>query len=485
MRLTFSLILWVALVALAADAQETTIHDPEEYLSRSLPVLYITTTDSMPVVSKDEYLTGTYYLDAEGFDQYESVGSAENQLPLQIKGRGNASWRFPKKPYRLKLDSKAALLGMPKSKHWVLMAAYYEWLAHGRDYLNFIIAKKIGMPWTTGSVPCEVVLNGDYIGMYFLTEKIRIEKTRVNITEQQDEETDSVAITGGWLLEIDNYVEPNQIVIKDKDGSNLRITYHSPEVLSTQQRDYLVTLMNNVNDAINIDNKFGQDSRRWEEYIDLDAMVRFYVMNEVVDNQEAFSGSCWFYKDRGEDSKLIFGPVWDFGSSMGNRNYDARNFMYENTVSYVHNHWIQELVKFPRFQFALRKYWKIYRDSVYPTMAGEVSAYGQLVRKAMAADYKRWGDKSATEMNYYLTKYKNLLRNKMNFLASRWNYLPGDINGDEQVDIQDVNAIINLMLGKEGNYPGCADMVHDEVVDVSDVNYLVSLILKYDFEPIE
>ena len=130
---------------------------------------------------------------------------------------------------------------MPKSKHWILLAAYADWLAHGRNYLAFKISEKMGMPYTPGCVPCEVVLNGDYIGMYFLTEQIRIAKERVNITEQDDEETDSTLITGGWLLEIDNYTETNQIRFTDpaKPNKTMKVTYHDPEELSDVQLNYL------------------------------------------------------------------------------------------------------------------------------------------------------------------------------------------------------------------------------------------------------
>ena len=193
--------------AVASDDVDTTKHDPAEYLSNTLPVLYINTENEAPIVDKVNYVQGTYYLDANGCGDYESIGSQENPLPLSIRGRGNATWRLPKKPYRLKLETKTSLLGMPKSKHWILLAAYADWLAHGRNYLAFKISEKMGMPYTPGCVPCEVVLNGDYIGMYFLTEQIRIAKERVNITEQDDEETDSTLITGGWLLEIDNYTD--------------------------------------------------------------------------------------------------------------------------------------------------------------------------------------------------------------------------------------------------------------------------------------
>ena len=98
MRINFLLVrnVVIAISAIActlcAGAQGNNLHDPEEYLSRTLPVLYITTEDSVPITSRDYYLQGTYYLDSQYCDRFESIGSAEEPLALQIKGRGNSSW---------------------------------------------------------------------------------------------------------------------------------------------------------------------------------------------------------------------------------------------------------------------------------------------------------------------------------------------------------------------------------------------------------
>ena len=89
--------------------------------SGTLPVLYINAEEE--VASKETYVKGTYYIDDLGLEGYSSLGSADNPLPLQIKGRGNYTWTgFEKKPYRLKFDSKQTPLGMKKSKHFALLA---------------------------------------------------------------------------------------------------------------------------------------------------------------------------------------------------------------------------------------------------------------------------------------------------------------------------------------------------------------------------
>lgn len=459
-------------------SQDSIRHNPAEYLSGTLPVLYITTEDEQPVQSKDEYLNATYYLDAENFGQYQSIGSEDSQLGMKIKGRGNATWRNPKKPYRIKLDKKASLLGLNKSKHFCLMAAYADWRGKGRDYMAFEISRRMGMPWTPGDVPCELVLNGDYMGLYFIVEKIRIASDRVNIVDQEEEGADPDDVTGGWLLEIDNYTEDNQVRINDIDGSLLKFTYHSPEEPNESQLSYIKDLLTRTHQAVVCQNK---SSREWESLIDIDACVRFYVIQEAVDNQEAYSGSCWFYKDQGDSSKFIFGPVWDFGSSMGSRNYPiASNFMYENTVSYVNNHWIKELVKFPRFQIAVRKYWKKYRDEVLPQMEQVAMDLASAIEVAGDADYKRWNDGSSLYLRMSLQTYVSVLKSKAQFLADKWNqdysYPLGDVNFDGVVDVSDINMTVSVIIGSGYDSDAC-DVNDDGVVDVKDVNLIISQIL--------
>ena len=207
----------------------------------TLPVLHIETEGKKEITSKEEYLNGTYYLDPMGASDVEAIGSKEAPLPLEIKGRGNYTWRdFDKKPYRLKLADKQPLMGLAKNKHFALMAHADDNKGFMRNTIGFYFSEQIGMAWTPKAKPVELVLNGDYKGLYFLTEHIRVDKDRVNIEEQEDNETDPEKITGGWLVEIDNYNEaPYNIEIREGNRHTMWFTYKSPELLSSAQEQFL------------------------------------------------------------------------------------------------------------------------------------------------------------------------------------------------------------------------------------------------------
>lgn len=130
---------------------------------------------------------------------------------------------------------------MKKSKHFALLAHADDNLGFLRNTMGFELSRRGGLDFTPEQRPVEVVLNGEYIGLYFLTETIRVDSDRVKITEQADNISDPEEITGGWLVEIDNYWDADQITINEGNGELIRLTYKSPEVLSDAQSDYLKT----------------------------------------------------------------------------------------------------------------------------------------------------------------------------------------------------------------------------------------------------
>ena len=129
---------------------------------------------------------------------------------------------------------------MPKNKHWVLIAGADDWLGYLKNPVGFMISKALGLRWTPGIVPVELVLNGNYQGLYFLTEHVRVDKNRVNIQEQEDLCTNADSITGGWLVEIDNYWSENNIEFDENNGQHVMVSLDVPEVLSAVQRNYIV-----------------------------------------------------------------------------------------------------------------------------------------------------------------------------------------------------------------------------------------------------
>ena len=415
--------------------------------SGTLPVMYITTENKKPITSKEDYLNAAYYLDAKGIAGYENIGSATAPLNMEIKGRGNYSWSgFDKKPYRIKLADKQPLLGMKKSKHFALLAHAddsNDRKGYMRNAVGFELSKMIGMAYTPDAKPLEVVLNGDYIGLYFLTETIRVDKDRVNIVEQEDMETDSENITGGWLVEIDNYdSDPHITITEGGDVYTMWVTYKTPEVLSYQQEQYLTQQIMLLDNLIYGD----KNSDKLWEYLDMDALAKFYIVQEITDNYESFHGSCYLHKDMGANAKWHFGPVWDFGSSF---NRDKSQYIYQGDV--WHNHWIPEICQFPAFMNRVKEIWSDFYTSDINDIYSFIDAHESQISQAAAKDKQRWPQYHGSQsVGTYIDRTTNVLRQNIAWLNEQWgsntgnNDNPSDDKPGDNDDDEDENHTGNL-----------------------------------------
>lgn len=378
-------------------------------ISRTLPVFYINTEGHKPITSKTEYLAAEYWLDAMGCEETESVGSEAEPVAMQIRGRGHSSWKGSKKPYKIKLDKKTSLLGMPKNKHWALLKPSENTIA------GFQLGQLMGMKWTPSCRPVEVILNGAYIGLYFLTETIRIDKNRVNIYEQQDYETDPLLIGGGWLVEVDNYRDNFQITIPETKRWDLTLRYHSPENLSDTQLQWLTNEFKEINAAI-----YSADKRstEWENYIDVESMARFFVLQEVMDNPDGFHGSFYLHKDSGNDAKWVAGPIWDLVCYDREKN----DYTFRMKVHYnITPHWIGQIIQYDSFCRAVTQIW----HEVYPSRLNEIFDYIDThvlpLEQAWQNDCARWNDNPAQTATHRAERIKAALRRNMKWFN---NHLP-------------------------------------------------------------
>lgn len=367
-------------------------------VSGTLPVMYIETEGNRPVVSKDEYLDAYYRLDPMGAEGVEPLGTEEEPLAMEIRGRGHSSWKGPKKPYKIKLGKKTPIMGMPANKHWALLKPSENTVA------GLQLGKIMGMAWSPSFRPVEVVLNGDYIGLYFLTETIRIDENRVNIYEQKDGETSPELINGGWLVEVDNYSDDCQITIPENSQWSLTLRYHSPEELSGAQKRWLTDEFKAINQAIYSSDK---TSTEWEEYIDVESMARFFILQEVMDNPDGFHGSFYLHKDIGSGSKWIAGPVWDLVCY----NREKTDYTFRMTVHYGFiPHWIGEIIQYDSFCRMVEAVWR----EVYPARLAEIYSFIDEtvfpLEEAWKHDCERWKDDPKQTASLRADRLKTALR---------------------------------------------------------------------------
>lgn len=290
-----------------------------------LPVVRIN-TGGKSVTRRDTWVEGaTMRIDLPD-------GTVAYQGSLSLKGRGNGTWtETEKKPYALKLDEKAKILGMHKQKRWCLLANYKDRTLLRND-ISLWIARQTEMPYTVSGRFVELVWNGKNMGNYYLCEQIRIDNNRVNIAEPNLEDPEN----GGMLILIDDFLDYSSSDRWDKSpmvgfrstGSNRR--YDLPYVLKDPEEDadgkllnssskpfkYIQNYVNTMEDAIYA-LKTNPDNSKVKQYLDYESAVDYVLIQELTMNHDSYNTwpkhgphSAYLYKDAG--GKLCYGPVWDF-----------------------------------------------------------------------------------------------------------------------------------------------------------------------------
>lgn len=261
-----------------------------------LPVLFIETPGRQAVPSKHEdWLAGTELV------LYNTDWTVDYEGTTGMRGRGNSTWAYPKKPYAFKLDSKAEILGMPKHKRWVLLANWMDRTLM-RNRISFAVAMKTGLAWTPRGEFVEVILNGEHIGNYYLCEHIKVDKNRVNIDELEDDVTDS-----GYIFELDTYFD--EVNKFRSQYFNLPYMFKDPDEVNSAQFSFMQDYVNNMEASLNSSSRFA--AREYTEYLDVDSFIDWWLVHEITGNQEPNHPKS-SYMHRNTGGKLTMGPVWDF-----------------------------------------------------------------------------------------------------------------------------------------------------------------------------
>lgn len=331
-----------------------------------LPVVIINTPNNRPVTSKEEWTENTEIkiLNPDGTVQYEGTTS--------FRGRGNSTWTYPKKPYAIKLDKKASVLGMPKHKRWVLLANWMD-----RTLMRNRIAFKLGectqMAYTPRGEYVELILNGQHLGNYFLCEQIKVDENRVNIVEV---DPDSEDITGGYVMELDTYFDEE---FKFRSSvMNLPYMFKDPdEDITDEMFNYLSSYINTLEDKLY--NHFETDE--WKEYIDMNSFVDYWFAVELTSNSEpAHPKSTYMHKDKG--GKLCAGPMWD---------YDWNTFVPVKSNGYELKKYIYYPVLFNDEEFVLevKERWPAAKEN-FDKVADFIDSEAEKIRNSEKMNNAKW-----------------------------------------------------------------------------------------------
>lgn len=351
-----------------------------------LPIvnLYLSGGADVNSVDRDNYSDMMLYIDSSGAAGFEST----EFMSGGIHGRGHSTWKWPKKPYRIKLDKKAELLGLPKNKDWILLANYSD-KSLIRNIVAYDMGRELGaFVWTPTQYPIDLFVNGEYRGVYALGEQREIAKAKINLYESPTDPD------RGYLIEVggadgEGFINGiDKFYTKSGCAGNCTFVDPEPKDMTDEQRKFIIDYVNAADSAI-------VSGGNYEEYIDVDNFIDWIILHELTCNLDScFRRSCYFTKDRG--GKLKMGPIWDFDLAFGNFSMDNPSYNTWFTIGgsgeddYIKTNWCNYLMADKSFRSRLKARWFEVRGRLLTAAESSIGRNSALIYRSQAENYKVW-----------------------------------------------------------------------------------------------
>ena len=319
---------------------------------------------------------------------------------IKIKKRGNTSLTFPKNSYSFETQDSTgqnlnvSLVDLPEENDWVLYGPYSD-KSLMRNVLIYELSRRMGH-YTPRTKYCELLIDGNYWGVYVLTERIKRDKNRVDIAKLTENDTIGNELTGGYIIKKDDFEGDgwNSIIIW-----NNFFGYYYPDdnKILEPQKNYIKGFINQF--EYTLDTLTVLNDTTLTSIIDFNSFYDYIILNELSKNVDAYRRSTFMHKDKNSnDGRLIMGPIWDYNIAFGNNHdlngYTTTDFIFADSTFYNYNlFWFRKLMSFPLFQENIENRWQQLRsttlhiDSIYSVID---SCYNFL-SEAQERNFTKWG----------------------------------------------------------------------------------------------
>ena len=268
------------------------------YQLTNLPTVVINTQKEQAITSKKDYVNARVYLISEGGTKLLST------IDTGVRGRGNASWGFPKKPYKLHFATKQSVLGSPSTdRKWTLINNYGDKTLM-RNILAFEVSRRVGMAYTPFCTPVDLILNGEYQGCYQLCDQVEVGTGRVPAKD-------------GYLIEIDAYAYDEPVHFYSAKGIPVTVKYPQDDVITQEQLNFIKSFFAKTETAA-LSASFQSSTLGYRKYLDLDSFLRNFIVGEFSGNTDTY-WSVNLYKDAA-NGVFFTGPAWDYDLAFENDN---------------------------------------------------------------------------------------------------------------------------------------------------------------------
>lgn len=461
--LLLALLLIAGGVAAAQDAGEWS-----PVISSRMPIISIVTDDggshfATAWVREDKLRGKIDYVGATVSVSNCEVDEIHLNARAQVKVRGNWTLDYPKKSIRIKFEEKQGMLGLNEGrayKNWVLLAEWKDLSLLNSPVALFLAQNILGTEgyYVTDYRFVQLYINGEYWGVYLLTEQQEVNPGRVDIAEP--EKGSSIRETG-YFFEYDAYfteeaalpqsdptfevfhqgstAEQQGYTVKSDIYSSrqtaflrscVRLIYRICHQAITENRHYAFN--DNYTEIVPVEGASVQETIG--RVVDLPSLVDTYILNEIACNPDLNWSSFYLSLDMSEEGskRLTFHAPWDFDSAFGIRTgYESSRQMYASPAG---NPWLSLFAGEEWFQEMVRARWaELKAQGIVERTFALIDAFQAAYAPYFDQNYTRWpsriieGNHELTdELNSFQTqqeaadRLRRWLRERFDYLDSQW-----------------------------------------------------------------
>lgn len=361
----------------------------DAFAYHKVPTLYINTINGKTITSRDQWTDSV----SLRIVMPDSVVSYSTSL-AQVKLRGHSTFTKPKKPFALKLDKKADILGMSPNKRWVLLANFMDH-SNMRNSLALDAAHETSLDWTPDFRFVDVVVNGSYQGLYLLCEQVEVVSNRVHVQDN-----------GGWLVKGDSYDDGKYMLRTSLKQFPFEVKFPKDpsEKLIRKIKAELDSIETLIYDKT--------DFERLYSKIDIVSFVDWWIVHELTQNAEP-NGPRSCYMHKGVDGKIAMGPVWDFdlafitvglddGGDIRPARFNRKDVKLLTGDSIYNSNalWYDRLLKEKKFITCLRERWHKLKPH-FIALAEKIDIWKKLITPSALDDEKLWHGQDPARFDIY------------------------------------------------------------------------------------
>ncbi len=424
----------------------------------NLPIVVLSTNGL--TIPDEPKISATMKIIDNGQGQRNSIHDTQYNYNgfIGIELRGNSSLSFDQKQYTIETrDSEGnnlnvSLLDMPKENDWVLHAPYND-ISLLRNVIAYHLWSEMGH-WGPRTRIVELILNGEYQGVYVLTETIKRDKNRLDIATLNPSDTTGIELSGGYIMKIDASNSDDDLTFRSKvrglgTGFNKSVVwlyhYPDPKDIHSKQLEYIRNYIDTVELLIQSD-KYDDPDNGYSKYINTLSFVDYFIHTELSLNPDGFKRSAYFYKKKlakdGTKGKLKVGPVWDYNLAFGNCNFCKGNqinaWVHEGCKTLPVPAMWKRLFENPDFMNAVKSRYTALRENILSDsyIHNFIDNNAIILDEAQSRHFIKWDDLLKNENSssggpwdklwfsaYRVSSYAEEINILKSWFSSRFNFL--------------------------------------------------------------